>query len=1096
MKYFFTLSFSLILAYFSKAQNPYPIVPIDSIQFVSSDRLATSGNTAPDYTTPIYKNLTYGDTIRVEGLVVTNPLVYGSTARKQAYIQRINGGHWSGVCIDVVATGTGMSLNQFIQETGFYDKFLLNKKVRVTGVLRELSGNTAISLIRNNINWSNSVEWVPSNDTIVTWNEISLQDLMQKKTAEKWEGAPVIIKNVKVNSVNNTLIGSNWSISDENNNVVSISTMSAHFRRDDREDTIPKVSNSFYAPPVGTRLEYIRGIIISVNDVYTIAPQYLSDFKICDTPCAYINISSPSCAFENSNLNINIKTNNIQSDTAYLEYSLQNNFSSLVKTDTIGINSDSSQQIVSFINLPSNQYFIRIRTKVQNKISNIHSIGVSENFSLNFLDTTIGFKKDSVILSGPLGSYSYLWSIGDSSRSISAKINGKLKLQVTNHYGCIKNDSTYVILIGGIKQYDTTLCIPASFNLSVDKKTYSFQESINNNISGWWPFNGNANDESGNGNHGLVMGATLQKDRFGDNNKSYYFNYNDEITTNLNSIYGSQPRTFSFWMKNQNKQRTISPIWYGGKDDSIYAGDRFNIVMNRNEQFEVSHEGVGITASWTYFLYPSIVGDNIWHHYVYVLDSLNNRFRDLRIYRDGELISQGNFIYEYIGSNFGATPSGNNLVNTRNFNPLRFGKSQGDGTQFSSQYRAPTEFLDDIGVWNNALSNEQVKGIYRGFVNGIKTQWSTNDTTPSITVFPAKDTTFYCTFTVGSYTFTDSVKVYVKGLPDKQVSFPKLGLCDKDTINLTAANGYNYQWYKESQMISNNRIIHVSEPGRYVVVLSDSIGCGNMSDAINIFKAPTLKTNFTVNDSAQCIQNNVFVFSDSTNLDSGNYNLSWLFEQNSTSNAFNPSYTYKSVGNKLVKLVGISNYGCKDSTVKMLTVNPNPNVGFMLGDSVGLETSKPYVYSVAQQLNHTYNWDVTNGIIVNGQGSNAATIQWFNNGKGKIKLNLTNPFGCSDSALKEVSIGSVGISDFNVSNSFSIVPNPNNGTFNISLNSFSNETINVNILNPIGQIVWTGKYNISNGDNIFTIKTSLPKGVYNLVVEGKDNKSTHKITIW
>ena len=32
-----------------------------------------------------------------------------------------------------------------------------------------------------------------------------------------------------------------------------------------------------------------------------------------------------------------------------------------------------------------------------------------------------------------------------------------------------------------------------------------------NGLVGWWPFAGNANDESGNGNNGLVNGATLIK---------------------------------------------------------------------------------------------------------------------------------------------------------------------------------------------------------------------------------------------------------------------------------------------------------------------------------------------------------------------------------------------------------------------------------------------------------------------------------------------------------------------------------------------------------------------------------------------------------
>lgn len=45
-----------------------------------------------------------------------------------------------------------------------------------------------------------------------------------------------------------------------------------------------------------------------------------------------------------------------------------------------------------------------------------------------------------------------------------------------------------------------------------------------NGLVGWWGFNGNANDESGNGNNGTVNGATLSTDRFGNSNEAYSFN--------------------------------------------------------------------------------------------------------------------------------------------------------------------------------------------------------------------------------------------------------------------------------------------------------------------------------------------------------------------------------------------------------------------------------------------------------------------------------------------------------------------------------------------------------------------------------------------
>ncbi len=49
-------------------------------------------------------------------------------------------------------------------------------------------------------------------------------------------------------------------------------------------------------------------------------------------------------------------------------------------------------------------------------------------------------------------------------------------------------------------------------------------------LIGYYPFNGNANDESGNGNDGTPNGAYLTSDRFGDADEAYHFDgYNDNI---------------------------------------------------------------------------------------------------------------------------------------------------------------------------------------------------------------------------------------------------------------------------------------------------------------------------------------------------------------------------------------------------------------------------------------------------------------------------------------------------------------------------------------------------------------------------------------
>lgn len=239
-----------------------------------------------------------------------------------------------------------------------------------------------------------------------------------------------------------------------------------------------------------------------------------------------------------------------------------------------------------------------------------------------------------------------------------------------------------------------------------------------NGLVGWWPFNGNANDESGNGNNGTVNGALLVADRNLISNSAYFFNHSDEITTNFSFISNDSPRTISFWMKNQFSTKTISPIWYGGNPNLPLIGSAFNIIFNRNEQndpcncWPTTYEGIGVTADWVYVLQQTIVGDNQWHNWVVQIENLNTTFNQIKYYKDGILISN-NLVFNY--NNNGST-----IVNTLNQNPLKFGKSSGAST---NPDKAPTEFLDDIGIWNRALSDCEIKNLYNGGIpNSSQTQ--------------------------------------------------------------------------------------------------------------------------------------------------------------------------------------------------------------------------------------------------------------------------------------------------------------------------------------------------------------------------------------
>ncbi len=74
----------------------------------------------------------------------------------------------------------------------------------------------------------------------------------------------------------------------------------------------------------------------------------------------------------------------------------------------------------------------------------------------------------------------------------------------------------------------------------------------------YYTFNSNANDESGNGNHGSVNGSTLTTDRFGNTDRAYFFNGTSNQIMVLNTIFdvGWQEYTISGWFSSTDSNKT------------------------------------------------------------------------------------------------------------------------------------------------------------------------------------------------------------------------------------------------------------------------------------------------------------------------------------------------------------------------------------------------------------------------------------------------------------------------------------------------------------------------------------------------------------
>ena len=210
------------------------------------------------------------------------------------------------------------------------------------------------------------------------------------------------------------------------------------------------------------------------------------------------------------------------------------------------------------------------------------------------------------------------------------------------------------------------------------------------NLVAWWPFNGNAVDESGNGNNGTVHGATLTVDRFGFENRSYNFaGEGNHISTNLTAPQGD--RTICLWFRqlesnqSENQWRLFS---YGGNT----AGAGFGIFNNIASQ----GDRLGIDIGNSYVIYELIPTLNQWHHLAVVYSTVfGNSVADVKVYLDGWPL------YEISGSlNFNVlletgTDNFFSLGQNPNFLPDHF---QGD--------------IDDVGIWSQALGQNEILGLY------------------------------------------------------------------------------------------------------------------------------------------------------------------------------------------------------------------------------------------------------------------------------------------------------------------------------------------------------------------------------------------------
>ena len=207
------------------------------------------------------------------------------------------------------------------------------------------------------------------------------------------------------------------------------------------------------------------------------------------------------------------------------------------------------------------------------------------------------------------------------------------------------------------------------FDNVFDEQTDSSTPQREEGLVAFYPFNGNANDESGNGNNGTVSGAILAEDRFGNANNAYSFDGANLINTGI-----MLPNIFSL------------SLWYNAAtNQKENAGLVSTYSFNRFYGFYYSLSG-NASAGWIRYdnngLNATESAANRWVNLVIISDGSN-----IEVYLDSELKLKFT----------GATSHSDKLI---------LGDSRFNGRYFTGR-------IDDVRIYDHALTNEEIQTLYR-----------------------------------------------------------------------------------------------------------------------------------------------------------------------------------------------------------------------------------------------------------------------------------------------------------------------------------------------------------------------------------------------
>lgn len=281
----------------------------------------------------------------------------------------------------------------------------------------------------------------------------------------------------------------------------------------------------------------------------------------------------------------------------------------------------------------------------------------------------------------------YLYLIGIQSLIMSADFS-KINFQVKRCIGFLSILLSYMKTITPLSLAMLIACVVTLSCSKDDAPIVALSPVPTDGLVVWMPFNGNVEDESGNGLHGSPYMITPTTDRFGSANSAYSFDQS-YIVIPHDPLLNFEDYSFSLWVATTNTQvqQALKANDYQDATEERF-GNAFNYPnVNDVSVYAKYNSTCGIGNGWQTAVTSLNILDGNYHHIAGTVSGSK-----INMYIDGVLVTSHETGFS---------------SNSKCFNgDIQIGREwSGDPHYFIGK-------IDDIAIYSRALTANEIVKIY------------------------------------------------------------------------------------------------------------------------------------------------------------------------------------------------------------------------------------------------------------------------------------------------------------------------------------------------------------------------------------------------